>query len=334
LQIIQKKNEGMKRILVTGGAGFIGSHLCERLIEEGNRVICLDNFLTGRKENIARLMENEHYELVEHDIMYPYHIDPVDEIYHLACPASPVHYQSDPIRTMKTSVLGSYNALGMAKKHGAKILLASTSEIYGNPLVHPQPEEYWGNVNTIGPRSCYDEGKRCAETLFMDYHRQEKVRIKIVRIFNTYGPGMLPDDGRVISNFILQALQNRDITIYGDGSQTRSFQYIDDLTEGLIKMMSTKDSFTGPVNIGNPREFTIKELAEKIVALSGSTSKLVYKPLPVDDPKQRRPDITLAREMLDWEPTIRLEEGLTRMISFFKKKLEQQSIETRVDLPI
>jgi UDP-glucuronate decarboxylase len=324
----------MKRILVTGGAGFIGSHLCERLIEEGNRVICLDNFLTGRKENIARLMENEHYELVEHDIMYPYHIDPVDEIYHLACPASPVHYQSDPIRTMKTSVLGSYNALGMAKKHGAKILLASTSEIYGNPLVHPQPEEYWGNVNTIGPRSCYDEGKRCAETLFMDYHRQEKVRIKIVRIFNTYGPGMLPDDGRVISNFILQALQNRDITIYGDGSQTRSFQYIDDLTEGLIKMMSTKDSFTGPVNIGNPREFTIKELAEKIVALSGSTSKLVYKPLPVDDPKQRRPDITLAREMLDWEPTIRLEEGLTRMISFFKKKLEQQSIETRVDLPI
>lgn len=324
----------MKRILVTGGAGFIGSHLCERLIEEGNRVICLDNFLTGRKENIARLMENEHFDLVEHDIMYPYHIDPVDEIYHLACPASPVHYQNDPIRTMKTSVLGSYHALGMAKKHGAKILLASTSEIYGNPLVHPQPEEYWGNVNTIGPRSCYDEGKRCAETLFMDYHRQEKVRIKIVRIFNTYGPGMLPDDGRVISNFILQALQNRDITIYGDGSQTRSFQYIDDLTEGLIKMMSTKDSFTGPVNIGNPREFTIKELAEKIVALSGSTSKLVYKPLPVDDPKQRRPDISLAREMLDWEPTIRLEEGLTRMISFFKGKLEQQSIETRVDLPI
>lgn len=324
----------MKRILVTGGAGFIGSHLCERLIEEGNRVICLDNFLTGRKENIARLMENEHFDLVEHDIMYPYHIDPVDEIYHLACPASPVHYQNDPIRTMKTSVLGSYHALGMAKKHGAKILLASTSEIYGNPLVHPQPEGYWGNVNTIGPRSCYDEGKRCAETLFMDYHRQEKVRIKIVRIFNTYGPGMLPDDGRVISNFILQALQNRDITIYGDGSQTRSFQYINDLTEGLIKMMSTKDSFTGPVNIGNPREFTIKELAEKIVALSGSTSKLVYKPLPVDDPKQRQPDITLAREMLGWEPTIRLEEGLTRMISFFKEKLEQQSIETKVDLPI
>lgn len=324
----------MKRILVTGGAGFIGSQLCERLIAEGNRVICLDNFLTGRKENIAHLMENEHFDLVEHDIMHPYHIDPVDEIYHLACPASPVHYQSNPIRTMKTSVLGSYNVLGMAKKHGAKILLASTSEIYGNPLVHPQPEEYWGNVNTIGPRSCYDEGKRCAETLFMDYHRQEKVRIKIVRIFNTYGPGMLPDDGRVISNFILQALQNRDITIYGDGSQTRSFQYIDDLTKGLMKMMDTKDSFTGPVNIGNPREFTIKELAEKIVALSGSTSKLVYKPLPVDDPKQRQPDITLAREMLDWEPTIRLEEGLTRMISFFKKKLEQQPIETRVVLPI
>lgn len=324
----------MKRILVTGGAGFIGSQLCERLIAEGNRVICLDNFLTGRKENIAHLRENEHFDLVEHDIMHPYHIDPVDEIYHLACPASPLHYQSNPIRTMKTSVLGSYNVLGMAKKHGAKILLASTSEIYGNPLVHPQPEEYWGNVNTIGPRSCYDEGKRCAETLFMDYHRQEKVRIKIVRIFNTYGPGMLPDDGRVISNFILQALQNRDITIYGDGSQTRSFQYIDDLTKGLMKMMDTKDSFTGPVNIGNPREFTIKELAEKIVALSGSTSKLVYKPLPVDDPKQRQPDITLAREMLDWEPTIRLEEGLTRMISFFKKKLEQQPIETRVVLPI
>lgn len=322
----------MKRILVTGGAGFIGSHLCEKLIREGNKVTCLDNFLTGRKENIHHLIENKHFEMVEHDVMHPYFfIDPVDEIYHLACPASPIHYQRDPIKTMKISVLGSYNVLGIAKKHGAKILLASTSEIYGDPLVHPQPEQYWGNVNTIGPRSCYDEGKRCAETLFMDYHRQEKVRIKIVRIFNTYGPGMLPDDGRVISNFILQALQDQDITIYGDGSQTRSFQYIDDLIEGLLKMMQTDEGFTGPVNIGNPREFTIRELAERIITLSGASSKLVYMPLPVDDPKQRRPDITLAREMLDWEPAIRLDEGLTRMISFFRKKLKKETIEANVN---
>lgn len=323
----------MKRILVTGGAGFIGSHLCEKLIREGNKVTCLDNFLTGRKENIHHLIENKHFEMVEHDVMHPYFfIDPVDEIYHLACPASPIHYQRDPIKTMKISVLGSYNVLGIAKKHGAKILLASTSEIYGDPLVHPQPEQYWGNVNTIGPRSCYDEGKRCAETLFMDYHRQEKVRIKIVRIFNTYGPGMLPDDGRVISNFILQALQDQDITIYGDGSQTRSFQYIDDLIEGLLKMMHTDERFTGPVNIGNPREFTIKELAERIVVLSGSSSKLVYKPLPVDDPKQRQPDITLAHEMLDWKPKISLEEGLTRMIGFFRGKLQHNPIEAKVDI--
>lgn len=322
----------MKRILVTGGAGFIGSHLCERLLREGNRVICLDNFLTGRKENIAHLIENDLFELVEHDIMHSYRIDPVDEIYHLACPASPIHYQRDPIKTMKISVLGSYNVLGMAKKHRSKVLLASTSEIYGDPLVHPQPEHYWGNVNTVGPRSCYDEGKRCAETLFMDYHRQEKVRIKIVRIFNTYGPGMLPDDGRVISNFILQALQNQDITIYGDGSQTRSFQYIDDLIEGLLKMMQTDESFTGPVNIGNPREFTIKELAERILLLSGSSSKLVYRALPVDDPKQRQPDITLAREMLDWEPMIRLDEGLTRMISFFAHKLKHQTFVAKANL--
>lgn len=319
----------MKRILVTGGAGFIGSHLCKRLIEEGNQVICLDNFLTGRKANIAHLLEQEFFELVEHDIMHSHHIGPVDEIYHLACPASPVHYQRDPIKTMKISVMGSYNALGMAKKHRSKILLASTSEIYGDPLVHPQPEFYWGNVNTVGPRSCYDEGKRCAETLFMDYHRQEKVRIKIVRIFNTYGPGMLPDDGRVISNFILQALQNQDITIYGDGSQTRSFQYIDDLIEGLLKMMQTEDHFTGPVNIGNPREFTIRELAERIVLLSGSSSKLVYKPLPVDDPKQRQPDISLARTMLDWEPMIRLDEGLARMIRYFEDNLTQESIQAK-----
>lgn len=322
----------MKRILVTGGAGFIGSHLCERLLKEENRVICLDNFLTGRKENITHLIGNKLFELVEHDIMYSYPMDHVDEIYHLACPASPVHYQRDPIKTMKISVLGSYNALGMAKRHDAKILLASTSEIYGDPLVHPQPEHYWGNVNTIGPRSCYDEGKRCAETLFMDYYRQEKVRIKIVRIFNTYGPGMLPDDGRVISNFILQALQNQDITIYGDGSQTRSFQYIDDLIEALLKMMRTDESFIGPVNIGNPREFTIKELAERIVALSDSSSKLVYKPLPVDDPKQRQPDITLAREILDWEPAIRLDEGLTKMIRFFREQLQQESIEANISL--
>lgn len=321
----------MKRILVTGGAGFIGSHLCERLLREGNSVICLDNFLTGRKENISHLMEHKLFDLIEHDIIYPYPIEPVDEIYHLACPASPVHYQHDPIKTMKISVMGSYNVLGMAKKHGSRILLASTSEIYGDPLVHPQPEQYWGNVNTVGPRSCYDEGKRCAETLFMDYHRQEKVRIKIVRIFNTYGPGMLPDDGRVISNFILQALQNQDITIYGDGSQTRSFQYIDDLIEGLLKMMQTDEGFTGPVNIGNPREFTIRELAERIITLSGASSKLVYMPLPVDDPKQRRPDITLAREMLDWEPAIRLDEGLTRMISFFRKKLKKETIEANVN---
>lgn len=316
----------MKRVLVTGGAGFIGSHLCERLLREGNRVICLDNFLTGKKENIAHLMGNRFFELVEHDIMYAYPIDPVDEIYHLACPASPVHYQRDPIRTMKISVLGSYNVLGMAKLHRCKILLTSTSEIYGDPLVHPQPENYWGNVNTIGPRSCYDEGKRAAETLFMDYYRQEKVRIKIVRIFNTYGPGMLPDDGRVISNFILQALQNKDITIYGDGTQTRSFQYIDDLIEGLVRMMETGDHFTGPVNIGNPGEFTIRELAEQIISLSGSASRLVFHPLPADDPKQRRPDITLAREVLSWEPTIQLREGLLRMISYFRNRLEAESV--------
>lgn len=311
----------MKKILVTGGAGFIGSYLCARLLNEGHHVICLDNFLTGRKENIDHLMGNELFELVEHDIMFPYSLEPVDEIYHLACPASPVHYQKDPIKTMKISVLGSYNVLGMAKRHGAKILLASTSEIYGDPLAHPQTEQYWGNVNPIGPRSCYDEGKRCAETLFMDYHRQEKVRIKIVRIFNTYGPGMLPDDGRVISNFILQALRNEEITIYGDGSQTRSFQYIDDLIEGLLKVMATEDHFLGPINIGNPSEFSIKELAEHIVRHAKSQSKLIYKPLPEDDPKQRKPDITLAREILNWTPVISLEEGLAKMTSFFKDKV-------------
>jgi UDP-glucuronate decarboxylase len=310
----------MKRILVTGGAGFIGSHVCARLVNEGHHVICLDNFLTGCKGNIAHLMDGPRFELVEHDIVHPYPIGPVDEIYHLACPASPVHYQRDPIKTMKISVLGTLNVLGMAKKHDAKILLASTSEIYGDPLVHPQPESNWGNVNPIGIRSCYDEGKRCAETLFMDYHRQEKVRVKIVRIFNTYGPGMLSHDGRVISNFILQALEDKDITIHGDGSQTRSFQYIDDLVEALVKTMNTGDDFLGPVNIGNPTEFTIKELAELVVEYTGSRSKLIYLPLPEDDPKQRRPDISLAREKLNWEPTINLKKGLSRMIAHFKEK--------------
>ncbi|MFA5650788.1 MAG: UDP-glucuronic acid decarboxylase family protein [Proteiniphilum sp.] len=309
----------MKRILVTGGAGFIGSHLCARLVNEGHHVICLDNFLTGCIGNIAHLMDSSRFELVEHDITHPYPIGPVNEIYHLACPASPVHYQRDPIKTIKTSVLGTLHVLGMAKKHDAKILLASTSEIYGDPLVHPQPESYWGNVNPIGIRSCYDEGKRCAETLFMDYHRQERVRVKIVRIFNTYGPGMLTHDGRVISNFILQALEGKDITIHGDGSQTRSFQYIDDLVEALVKMMNTGDDFLGPVNIGNPTEFTIKELAELVVEYTGSRSKLVYLPLPEDDPKQRKPDISLAREELDWKPRISLKEGLSLMIAYFEK---------------
>ncbi len=309
----------MKRILVTGGAGFIGSHVCARLVNEGHHVICLDNFLTGCKGNIAHLMEEPRFELVEHDIIHPYPIGPVDEIYHLACPASPVHYQRDPIKTMKISVLGTLNVLGMAKKHDAKILLASTSEIYGDPLVHPQPESYWGNVNPIGIRSCYDEGKRCAETLFMDYHRQEKVRVKIVRIFNTYGPGMLTHDGRVISNFILQALEGKNITIHGDGSQTRSFQYIDDLVEALVKTMNTGDDFLGPINIGNPTEFTIKELAELVVEYTGSRSKLIYLPLPEDDPKQRKPDISLAREKLNWAPRISLKEGLSLMIAYFEE---------------
>lgn len=311
----------MKRILVTGGAGFIGSHLCTRLLNEGHHVICLDNFLTGCKKNISHLIENNHFELLEHDIVYPYPIRPIDEIYHLACPASPVHYQRDPIKTMKISVMGAFNVLGMAKKYNAKILLTSTSEIYGDPLVHPQPESYWGNVNPIGLRSCYDEGKRCAETIFMDYNRQEKVRIKIVRIFNTYGPGMLPHDGRVISNFILQALQNKDITIYGDGNQTRSFQYIDDLIEGLMRVMDTEDDFLGPINIGNPSEFTIKELAEHIIRHANSHSRLVYEPLPEDDPKQRKPDISLAQEKLNWSPGVSLEEGLSKMIIHFKNKI-------------
>ena len=307
----------MKRILVSGGAGFIGSHLCTRLINEGHDVICLDNFFTVSKDNIIHLMDNHHFEVVRHDVTYPYSAE-VDEIYNLACPASPIHYQHDPIQTAKTSVMGAINMLGLAMRLDAKILQASTSEVYGDPIVHPQPESYWGNVNPVGYRSCYDEGKRCAETLFMDYHRQNNVRVKIIRIFNTYGPRMLPNDGRVVSNFILQALNNEDITIYGDGKQTRSFQYIDDLIEGMIRMMNTEDEFTGPINLGNPNEFPVLELAERIISMTGSSSKIVFKSLPDDDPKQRQPDITLAKEKLGWQPTVELEEGLKRMIEYFK----------------
>ncbi len=308
----------MKRILVSGGAGFIGSHLCTRLIKEGHYVICLDNFFTGSQDNVKHLMNEPNFRLVEHDVTFPFFAE-VDEIYNLACPASPIHYQYDPIQTTKTSVLGAFNMLGLAKKVNAKMLQASTSEVYGDPAIHPQPENYWGNVNPIGYRSCYDEGKRCAETLCMDYFRQNKVRVKIIRIFNTYGPRMLPNDGRVVSNFITQALKNEDITIYGDGRQTRSFQYIDDMIEGMVRMMNTEDDFTGPVNIGNTHEFSMLELAEKVIQLVGSASKIVFKPLPHDDPRQRQPDITLAKEKLGWQPTIELEEGLLRMIEYFKQ---------------
>ena len=307
----------MKRILVSGGAGFIGSHLCTRLVNEGHDVICLDNFFTGSKDNIKHLMGNHHFEVVRHDVTYPYSAE-VDEIYNLACPASPIHYQHDPIQTAKTSVMGAINMLGLAMRLDAKILQASTSEVYGDPIIHPQPESYWGNVNPVGYRSCYDEGKRCAETLFMDYYRQNQTRIKIIRIFNTYGPRMLPNDGRVVSNFIIQALNNEDITIYGDGKQTRSFQYIDDLIEGMVRMMDTEDDFTGPINIGNPNEFPVLELAEREIRMTGSTSKIVFKPLPTDDPKQRQPDIKLAKEKLGWQPTVELEDGLKRMIEYFK----------------
>lgn len=307
----------MKRILVSGGAGFIGSHLCTRLVNEGHDVICLDNFFTGSKDNIKHLMGNHHFEVVRHDVTYPYSAE-VDEIYNLACPASPIHYQHDPIQTAKTSVMGAINMLGLAMRLDAKILQASTSEVYGDPIIHPQPESYWGNVNPVGYRSCYDEGKRCAETLFMDYYRQNQTRIKIIRIFNTYGPRMLPNDGRVVSNFIIQALNNEDITIYGDEKQTRSFQYIDDLIEGMVRMMDTEDDFTGPINIGNPNEFPVLELAERVIRMTGSTSKIVFKPLPTDDPKQRQPDIKLAKEKLGWQPTVELEDGLKRMIEYFK----------------
>lgn len=310
----------MKRILITGGAGFIGSHLCEQLLYEGNEVISVDNYFTGAKSNIIHLLDNPYFELIRHDVTMQFFIE-VDEIYNMACPASPIHYQYNAIKTIKTSVMGAINMLGLAKRINAKILQASTSEVYGDPKIHPQPETYWGNVNPIGPRSCYDEGKRCAESLFVNYHDQNNVRTKIARIFNTYGPRMHPNDGRVVSNFIVQALNGQDITIYGNGSQTRSFQYVDDLVNGLIKLMETPDSITGPVNIGNPDEFSIKELAEMIIDITGSKSKITFKPLPADDPTQRKPDIIKAKEMLNWEPKIKLEEGLIKTIDYFKKTL-------------
>ncbi len=308
----------MKRILVTGGAGFIGSHLCERLLNEGNEVISLDNYFTGSKKNIIHLLDNPYFEIVRHDITEPYFAE-VDEVYNLACPASPIHYQHDPIKTIKTSVVGATNMLGLAKRIDAKILQASTSEVYGDPKIHPQPESYWGNVNPIGLRSCYDEGKRCAESLFINYHKQNDVRIKIIRIFNTYGTRMNTNDGRVISNFIVQALKGENITIYGKGNQTRSFQYVDDLIEGMIRMMNTDDSITGPINIGNPAEFSILNLAEKIIEITNSSSKIIFEPLPEDDPMQRKPDISLAKKTLNnWEPKISLDDGLLKVIKYFE----------------
>lgn len=307
-----------KKVLVTGGAGFLGSHLCERLLNDGHEVICLDNYFTGQKENVVHLLDNPFFELIRHDITMPFYIE-VDEIYNLACPASPIHYQYNPIKTVKTSVMGAVNMLGLAKRIKATILQASTSEVYGDPKVHPQKESYWGHVNPIGDRACYDEGKRCAETLFVNYHKQNNVKIKIIRIFNTYGPRMHPNDGRVVSNFIVQALKNKDITVYGDGQQTRSFQYCDDLIEGMIRMMGSPLEFTGPVNIGNPGEFTILELAEKVIEMIGSKSKIIFEPLPADDPMQRQPNISLAKEKLGWEPTINLEKGLEKTIEYFKK---------------
>ncbi len=309
----------MKRILVTGGAGFIGSHLCARLVEEGNDVLCVDNFFTGSKSNIEPLLDKHNFEMIRHDVTKELLVE-VDQIYNLACPASPVHYQYNPVKTMKTSVMGAINMLGLAKRVKARILQASTSEVYGNPNVHPQPERYWGNVNPIGIRSCYDEGKRAAETLFFDYHRQNDVDIKVIRIFNTYGPNMNANDGRVVSNFIVQALRGEDITIYGDGTQTRSFCYVDDLVEGMVRMMNSREGFTGPVNLGNPGEFTMLELAEKVISLTGSKSKIVHRPLPQDDPTQRKPVIDLAKKELDWEPRISLDEGLVKTIAYFQTK--------------
>jgi UDP-glucuronate decarboxylase len=321
----------MKRILVTGGAGFLGSHLCERLLSEGNDVLCVDNYFTGRKDNVAHLFVNPHFEIMRHDITFPLYVE-VDEIYNLACPASPIHYQFDPVQTTKTSVHGAINMLGMAKRIKAKIFQASTSEVYGDPNVHPQTESYWGHTNPIGIRSCYDEGKRCAETLFFDYYRQHKLRIKVARIFNTYGPRMHPNDGRVVSNFIMQALKNEPITIYGDGSQTRSFCYVDDLISAFLRLMDTTDDFTGPVNLGNPAENTILELAQAVIDLVGSRSKLVQKPLPSDDPRQRCPDITLAKEKLKWQPAVPLREGLQKTIEYFDRLLSKK--ERRAPVPI
>lgn len=306
-----------KRILVTGGAGFLGSHLCEKLLNDGHEVLCVDNFYTGRRSNIAHLLSNPYFEVLRHDICFPLYVE-VDEIYNLACPASPVYYQFDPVQTTKTSVHGAINMLGLAKRLKIKILQASTSEVYGDPAIHPQPETYWGNVNPIGLRACYDEGKRCAETLFFDYHRQHKLKIKVARIFNTYGPRMHPNDGRVISNFIVQALRGENITVYGDGNQTRSFCYVDDLVDGLIKLMNSPDDFTGPVNLGNPGEMSIIELAKKVIEMTGSSSKIVFKPLPPDDPMQRMPDITLSENVLGWKPAVQLEDGLRKTIEYFK----------------
>lgn len=314
------KNVASKRILVTGGAGFLGSHLCERLLNQGHEVLCVDNFYTGRRANIAHLIGNPYFEIMRHDICFPLYAE-VDEIYNLACPASPIHYQFDPVQTTKVSVHGSINMLGLAKRLKIKILQASTSEVYGDPTVHPQPETYWGNVNPIGLRSCYDEGKRCAETLFFDYQRQHKLRVKVARIFNTYGPRMHPNDGRVVSNFIMQALRGEDITVYGAGTQTRSFCYVDDLIEGFVRLMDSPDDFVGPVNLGNPVEFSILELAQKVIHLTGSKSRIVFKPLPSDDPRQRQPDITLATERLSWKPMITLEDGLKSTIEYFAKLL-------------
>lgn len=310
----------MARIIITGGAGFIGSHICERLLAEGHEVLCVDNFFTGRRQNIAAMLANTSFEMIRHDVTFPLYVE-TDQIYNLACPASPVHYQFDPVQTTKTSVHGAINMLGLAKRTRAKILQASTSEVYGDPVVHPQVESYWGNVNPIGPRACYDEGKRCAETLFFDYYRQHKLRIKVARIFNTYGPRMLPNDGRVVSNFAVQALKGEDITIYGKGDQTRSFCYVDDLVRGLISLMNTGDDVTGPVNLGNPVESTMIELAEKILRIAKSSSKLVYRPLPQDDPKQRKPDISVARKNLQWEPKVPLDDGLERTVHFFRQLL-------------
>jgi UDP-glucuronate decarboxylase len=317
---IMRQYEINKRVLVTGGAGFVGSHLCERLLAEGNDVLCVDNYFTGTRANIAHLFNNPRFEAMRHDVTFPLFVE-VDEIYNLACPAAPVHYQFDPVQTTKVSVHGAINMLGLAKRTKARIFQASTSEVYGDPQIHPQKEEYWGHVNPIGPRSCYDEGKRCAETLFFDYHRQHRTRIKVARIFNTYGPRMHVNDGRVVSNFVVQALRGQDITLYGEGSQTRSFCYIDDLIEGIVRLMNTPDDVTGPMNLGNPVEFTIRQLAELVVELIGTKSRLVYKPLPSDDPKQRQPDITLAKEILAWEPKVALRDGLLKTIAFFDEIL-------------